>query len=356
MSSVAHPIPLAGEGLVASPHRRTGVLLLNVGSPDDPSPGAVRRYLREFLGDPRVIDMSPLGRWLLLNLIILPFRPRKSAEAYQKIWRPEGSPLVHFSKLQREALAARLPQTRVYLAMRYGQPSVAKVMEQIRADAVETLCVVPMFPQYASATTATGLEELQRQMSRSPRQPALRVVAPFYDDARVLDAVAAKVQARVDALKAEAVLFSYHGLPQRQVRACGSERCFSAGCCDVLTAANHACYRAQCMATSRGLAERLKVARVETSFQSRLGRDPWIEPNTEAVVTKLAQEGVKRLVVACPSFVADCLETLEEIGLRAQELFKFKGGEAFEQVACVNDDPLFIDALAGLVQRALGAA
>ncbi len=251
----------AGEGTQPESHRKTGILLVNVGSPDDTSTRSVRRYLREFLGDPRVIDLSAWGRCLLLNLIILPFRPAKSAAAYRKIWRKEGSPLIYFSRLQRDALAARLPQTRVYLAMRYAQPSIASVLEQVYRDEVETLCVVPMYPQYASASTASAMEEIARQLSKHPRQPALRVVAPFYDAPGFLDAVASRVREQIDALKPDAVLFSYHGLPQRQVKACGSERCFTTGCCDALVSSNHACYRAQCMATSRALAERLGVQR-----------------------------------------------------------------------------------------------
>jgi ferrochelatase len=335
-------------------HRRSAVLLVNVGSPAEPTAPAVRKYLRQFLGDARVLDMNGAARWLLLNLIILPTRPSKSAHAYSKVWMKEGAPLVHFSTLQRDALAAKLPETRVYLAMRYGQPSIASVLDQIDKDDIETLCVVPMYPQYASASTTSAMEEIQRQLSRRSRQPALRVVPPFYDAPGFLDAAAARVQQKAKELDADAVLFSYHGLPQRQVRACGSERCFTTGCCDALGAANHACYRAQCMATSRALASRLQIPRWDVSFQSRLGRDPWIEPNTEAVLPKLAKDGVKRLVVACPSFVADCLETLEEIGIRARELFKASGGEDLALVPCVNDDPVFIDGLAVLARRALG--
>ncbi|MFT3837307.1 MAG: ferrochelatase [Myxococcaceae bacterium] len=344
------------EGEVSAPavHRRTGVLLVNVGSPESPTTPAVRKYLRQFLGDPRVLDMNAAARWALLNLIILPTRPSKSAYAYGKVWMKEGAPLVHYSTLQRDALAAKLPETRVYLAMRYGKPSIPDVLDQIDKDDVETLCVLPMYPQYASASTTTAMEEIQRQLSRRSRQPALRVVPPFYDAPGFLDAAAGRIREKAKELNADAVLFSYHGLPQRQVRACGSERCFTSGCCDQLGPANHACYRAQCMATSRELARRIDLKKWDVSFQSRLGRDPWIEPNTEAVLPKLAKEGVKRLVVACPSFVADCLETLEEIGIRARDLFKDSGGEDLALVPCVNDDPVFIDGLAVLARRALG--
>lgn len=343
----------------AAPVRRRAVVLMNIGSPEAPEPGPVRTYLREFLSDPRVIDIPAVPRWLLLNLIILPTRPAKSAEAYKKVWRPDGSPLVAISKAQRDGLSARLPGTTVLLAMRYGKPSLAEAVEVLRKDGVDEVTLVPLYPQYSSAATGSSIEAVAKALSEESFVPSLSVVPPFFDDEGFLDAQAARIRTTLQSYAADHVLFSYHGLPERQVKACDPTQahCFaSANCCDAIVGPNHACYRAQSFATTRALVTRLGLdpARTSTSFQSRLGRTPWIQPFTDEHLNELAAKGVKKLAVACPSFVTDCLETLEEIGLRAKAQFVAKGGEDVKLVPCLNDDPAWLDALAALVRRTQG--
>lgn len=320
------------------------MLLVNVGSPDAPTVPAVRAYLREFLSDPRVIDLPAWQRWLLVNLIILPTRPKKSAHAYQQVWRENGAPLVHFSQLQRTALEKQLGRP-VLLGMGYGKPSVHAAVEALTG--VSSLTLVPMFPQYASATVGSVLEGVYRALGKKQHVPAVRVVAPFYADAAFLDAQADVTRRGLG--DAEHLLFSYHGLPERQVKAIDAGCLASDECCARLPAG---CYRAQCLATTRALASRLPGVTVSWAFQSRLGRDKWLGPSTDSAVEELAKKGVKRLAVACPAFVADCLETLEEIGLRTKQRFLDAGGQSFTLVPCVNDDAGFIAALAKLIQRA----
>ncbi len=315
--------------------------MVNVGSPDAPTTSAVRSYLREFLSDARVLDMPALSRWLLVNLIILPTRPKHSAHAYAAVWRPEGAPLVHFSKLQREALEKKTGK-KVLLAMGYGHPSLPEAAAQL--GGVERLTVLPMFPHYASATVGSVLEGVYKTLAKRTVVPAVRVVPPFYSDDAFLDALAAVIRRNLG--HSEHLLLSYHGLPERQVMAVDPGCLRSDDCC----ARNPTgCYRAQCLATSRALFDRLEPLTLSTSFQSRLGRDKWIGPSTETHVQELAARGIKRLAVACPSFVADCLETLEEIGLRLKETFLKAGGEQFTLIPCVNDEPAFIDLLAKYV-------
>ena len=353
--SPALAVPLSSA--LAAPKRRA-VLLVNVGTPDGPDTASVRRYLREFLSDPRVLDMNPVGRWLLLNAVILPFRPAKSAHAYQSVWTKAGSPLLVHSLAQRDGLAARLPGVKVLLAMRYGNPSLEAAVRALRDDGVGEVLVAPLFPQYASATTGTALEAGFGALGRLPAVPQVKTLAPFHADAGFLDAWAQTLKAALAGKDVQHVVFSYHGLPERQVRATdqsGAHCLAGAACCDALGEKNHACYRAQCFATSRAIAERLGLASVSTSFQSRLGRVPWIGPHSHVHVPELARRGLKRVLVACPSFVADCLETLEEIGQRLAQDFKAAGGEELTVAPCLNDSPRWLDALADLCRRQLDA-
>jgi len=336
---------------------RPGVLLVNLGTPEAPHTAEVRRYLREFLSDPRVIDMNPLGRFLLLNLIILPFRPARSAEAYEKVWTPEGSPLLVYGRQLAEGVARALPEAEVVLAMRYGQPSLAAGLDRLRAAGCDHIVVVPLYPQYASSTTGSTLEAVYALAAERWNTPFIQVLPPFFD-AAFLEAFAAQGRDVLAELKPEHVLFSFHGLPERQVRKSdevGDHCLVKADCCAVLTHANRNCYRAQCVATARGIAERLglEASAYSVAFQSRLGRVPWIRPYTDDVLTELAGRGVRRVAVFCPAFVADCLETIEEIGLRAVESFKAAGGEQLALVPSLNASPAWIDALAALIRPRL---
>ena len=333
-----------------------GLLLLQLGTPDDPSPAAVRRYLREFLSDPMVIDINPIGRWALLNLIILPTRPAKSAEAYQQIWTEEGSPLRIHSEALADALAERLGSDyKVALGMRYGSGSIAEALDSLDEAGVDEIVVFPLYPQYAMSSTGTALAKLYELAADRSIVPPLQVLPDFYDHPGYLDAAANILKSHSDEFQPDHILFSYHGLPERHVRKSdrSGQHCLASdGCCDIITPANRSCYRAQCYATTRGIVERLGLQPGEYSqgFQSRLGRTPWIQPYTDEVIPELLERGVKRLLVSCPSFVSDCLETLEEIGLRAREDFIEAGGEDFALVPCLNSDPDWVDVVADMVR------
>lgn len=337
---------------------RIGVLLCNVGTPDAPQTAEVRRYLREFLSDPRVLDINPIGRWLLLNLIILPTRPAKSAEAYRKIWTDEGSPLTIHGEALASAVADRIGRRfDVRLAMRYGNPSIRSQMESLRAAGCEHVVVFPLYPHYAASSTGTVLEEVFRCAGKLWNVPSISVVPPFYDDPGFLDALCAVGRPVIDTARSNHILFSFHGLPERHMRKSDptGAHCFSSdSCCDAIGPQNRWCYRAQCHHTAREMVTHmgLQDGGWTVTFQSRLGRTPWIQPYTDEVLVELAQKGIKRLVVFCPAFVADCLETLEEIGMRAHHDFKAAGGESVTLVPSLNSTAVWADAATQLILRA----
>jgi ferrochelatase len=338
---------------------KTGVLLINTGTPDAPESGAVRRYLRQFLSDPRVLDINPIGRFFLLEGAILPFRPSKSAEAYRKVWTPEGSPLRVHCEALRAALQQRLgPAVPVELGMQYGSPSIPGALEKLHQQAVEHVVVAPLFPQYASSSTGSSLETVFRHAVARWTVPSLSTVPPFYDDPGFLDAFVEVARPVLEMFSADFVLFSFHGLPERHMHKSddsGKHCLASDDCCATIGTVNRNCYRAHCFATARGLAERLQLEkeRQAVSFQSRLGRTPWIKPYTDELLPELAKKGVRRLAVFCPAFVADCLETLEEIGIRARESFKQSGGEELVLIPSLNAHPRWVEALATLVSASL---
>ncbi|HYI02679.1 ferrochelatase [Hyalangium sp.] len=344
------------------PTPKKGLLLVNLGTPDGPESGPVRRYLREFLSDPRVLDLHPAARWLLLNFIILPTRPAKSAEAYQKVWMKEGSPLLVHSRALEAAVAERLRgEYEVELAMRYGNPSLPDAVKALRSRGVKEFILLPLYPQEAASSSSSTLARAYEVLAEHWDVPAVRTVPAFHDHPGFLDAFAAVARPVIAEARAEHVLFSYHGLPERHMRKSdpsGRHCLASAGCCEVLTDVNRHCYRAQCFATTRALAERLELPRERytVSFQSRLGRTPWIKPYTDLVLPELAKQGVKRLAVMCPAFVADCLETLEEVGLRARDQFLECGGESLTLVPSLNSHPAWVDSVVRLVREADGAA
>lgn len=338
---------------------KRGLLLLNLGTPDAPETGPVRRYLREFLSDPRVVDIHPVGRWLLLNLIILPVRPAKSAEAYRKIWTKEGSPLLVYSRALTAAVTERLGgEYEVELGMRYGTPSIPDAIAKLRSRGVSDFTVLPLYPHEAASSSASSLARTYEVMAQGWDVPNVRAVPAFYEHPGFLDAFTTVARPVIADLRADHVLFSFHGVPERHVKKSdpsGRHCLASAGCCDALTDANRHCYRAQCYATARGLAERLGLGAQgqgwSVSFQSRLGRTPWVKPYTDVVLPELAQRGVKRLAVMCPAFVADCLETLEEVGIRAREQFVEAGGEALALVPSLNAHPSWVDAVVRMVRE-----
>jgi len=335
----------------------TGVLLVNLGTPDAPTTGDVRRYLREFLSDPRVVDLPPLGRWMLLNLIILPFRPRLSAEAYRKIWTEDGSPLLVHGRALTALVAERLgPDTPVELAMRYGNPSIREGLGALMARGASKIRVFPLYPQEASATTGSTLEKVYREAGRLPRVPELEAIGAFFDHPAFLRSWEQVARPALEEFRPDHVLLSYHGLPERQVRKAdptGSWCLAKDTCCNELVAENRHCYRAQCYATSKLLINvlGLSLEAVTTTFQSRLGRTPWIQPYTDVTLAALPGRGVKRLAVLSPAFVADCLETLEELGIRGRETFLAAGGEDFLLVPSLNATAAWVDAVVEILKE-----
>ncbi|MFZ4577150.1 MAG: ferrochelatase [Myxococcota bacterium] len=343
--------------MTVQPPTRTGLLLVNTGTPKSPQTADVRRYLRQFLSDPRVIDMPALGRWLLLNLIILPFRPRKSAHAYRQIWTPRGSPLLfHGQDLAAGLQAALGTGVEVRLAMQFGEPSIAGALDAFQAAGIDRVVALPLFPQYASASFGSAAAAVLNEAGRRWTVPSVQIIPPFFQEAEYLDVVAALLQRAIAREQPDHVVLSYHGVPERhctRTDLTGAHCLKSEGCCNTLESANRSCYRAQCMATSRALIERLHLdpTATTTCFQSRLGKIPWIRPYFDDVIAELGRKGVKNVVVAEPSFVADCLETIEEIGLRGRETFQQAGGGDLVLVPAPNATPEWVAAVAKLVRR-----
>jgi ferrochelatase len=317
-----------------------GVLLTNLGTPDAPTPRAVRRYLAEFLGDPRVVE-APRWLWLpILYGIVLAVRPRRSAAAYAKIWWDEGSPLLVIGRRQAAALQKALDArpgapAKVALAMRYGSPSLEAGLEALHAAGCENLLLLPLYPQYSAATTATTFDRVAEILRGWRRQPALRAVTHYHDDPGYIAALADSVRRHWrEHGRGRRLLISFHGIPQRY--------------------ADHGDpYPKQCAATAKRLARALDLAPDDwrLCYQSRFGREPWLQPYTDKTLQAWGREGVKSVDVICPGFSADCLETLEEIAIGNRERFEASGGERLNYIPALNDDPAHIDMLAGLVER-----
>lgn len=325
------------------PHRtrrRTGLLIANLGTPDAPTAEALRRYLREFLSDPRVIEYSRPAWWLILNLFILPFRPKKSAALYQKIWTPEGSPLLRITEAQARALKSMLDKELdgeivVEVAMRYGNPSIAEALDKLRAVPVDRLLVLPMYPQYSSTTTGSTFDAVASALMKWRWVPELRMIGSFADHAGYIDALAESVRDAWSAGgKPDVLLFSFHGIPRRY---------FLDG--DP--------YHCQCLKTARLVAEQLglRTEQYVVAFQSLFGREEWIRPYTGEVISDLARKGVTRLDVIAPGFTADCLETLEEIAVEYRHQFESvaQAGATFRYIPALNTRPSFIAALRDIV-------
>lgn len=321
-----------------------GVLLVNLGSPDSPNPPDVKKYLDQFLMDERVIDLPKPLRTLLVKGIILNTRPKKSAKAYKKIWWEEGSPLIVLSEKLKEKISKQV-SVPVSLAMRYGNPSIFKGLQELQDKGVTEVLLVPLYPQYAMATTETILvlaEELRKQHFPEMEFTAL---PPFYNHPDYIRVLSQSIQESLQGKEWEHLLFSYHGVPKRHIRKSDVTRshCKMDGkCCQSEPSPAHTyCYSHQCYETTRLVAEylELKEGTYSTSFQSRLGLDPWLQPYTDKTIDNFAKTGTKRMAVVTPAFVSDCLETLEEIGMEAAEDFEENGGEHLEVIPCINDRP-----------------
>lgn len=329
--------------------KRIGILLVNLGTPDSPAFGDVWKYLIEFLTDWRVIDYPWLKRQLLVRGIIVPFRTRNSARSYKAIWTKEGSPLLTHSKNAAVALQKRLGEDFcVELAMRYQSPSIEKGLNALQGQGVDEIVVLPLFPQYASASTGSVHQEVMRVLSSWQTIPDLRLINSYPTHPKMIEAYCAR-SSSFDLADYDHILFSFHGLPVRQlVKADPTGVCLTKGCCKK----NLRCYAAQSYATARALSDALNIPeeRFTVCFQSRLGKDPWQQPYTSDVIHTLAKKGAKRLLVFSPAFVADCLETIYEISTEYQDEFIALGGEKIDLVPSLNDHPLWIEALADLVE------
>jgi len=336
-----------------------GALLINLGTPDAARPREVRRYLRAFLRDPRVIDLPPVRRALLVEGWILPTRARRTAAAYAKVWSDAGSPLLVHGQALRAALEQRLHMGwAVALGMRYGNPSLSDALRRLEERGVREIVALPLFPQYSSAATGSAIAALFAEPAAA-RLRRILALGPFFDDPGFAHAWRDVAAPALAAFRPDYVLFSYHGLPERQIRAAdrtGTHCLSSADCCARPSRASAHCYRAQCYATTAALVGALGLdpASTGTSFQSRLGRAPWIRPWTDLVLPELAAAGVQRLAILCPSFAADCLETVEEIGIRARDQWQRIGGKELLRVDCPNAHPTWVEAIAQLILQAKG--
>ena len=331
---------------------KIGVLLVNLGTPDSPSVSDVRKYLREFLMDGRVIDINAIARFALVNFIIAPFRAPKSAKTYQELWTEKGSPLMFYGVELADLLQKSLGDSYVVaLGMRYQNPSIESALEKLKSQAIRKIIVLPLFPQYASATTGSVHEEVMRIIRKWQLIPQIQMIDSYANNAEMIATFAEISEKYRKQHHFDHVIFTYHGLPQRQLRK-ADDRCLTSGCCDIYSEKNRLCYRAQCVETSRQLANVLGLTERDytISFQSRLGRDPWIQPYTDATIEKLIKEGKQNILVFTPSFVADCLETTIEVGEEYKELFEKKGGKHWQMVESLNLHPRWVNALKSIVQ------
>ena len=319
-----------------TPQPRVGVLLINLGTPDAPHARAVRRYLAEFLSDPRVIEIPAIAWQPILHGIILRTRPKRSAEAYSQVWTNEGSPLAVIARKQAHALREQLGAgVQVEYAMRYGSPGIADAIDRMIGDGCTRILAAPLYPQYCAATTATANDAVFAKLAAMRLQPALRTLPPYYDDPLYIEALRANLERQLAALdfEPERLLLSFHGMPQRTLELGDPYHC-------------------HCQKTARLLAQAMG-REVDVAFQSRFGRAKWLEPATEPVLAAYPGNGVKRIAIAAPGFSADCLETLEELGIRGRETFRHTGGEDFALLDCLNDSPEGMTMLQQLVTREL---
>lgn len=332
---------------------KDAVLLVNLGSPDSPSTPDVRRYLKEFLGDERVIDV-PLVRKVIVPLIILNTRPRKSAEAYASVWTDQGAPLVVTSRAQQQALAQQV-EVPVYLAMRYGNPSIPEVIGQLATDGIERLFLMPLYPHYAMSSYETVVVRVMEVLAQ--KAPAIQVdlLQPFYNDPAYIEALYTSAKDYL-AKDFDKLLFSFHGVPERHLRVSDPSHAHCLArpdCCSRAHPAHATCYRHQCFETVRLFAARagLREDQYFVSFQSRLGSDPWLQPYTDKTLQEFGQQGMQRVLVMTPAFITDCLETLEEIAEEGQEIFHHAGGKEFCLIPCLNEHPAWIEWMTRRIQQ-----
>ena len=330
-----------------------GVLLVNLGSPDSTSSMDVYQYLRQFLNDPRVFDYPLIKRKILVEGIIAPFRASDSARAYEKIWTDEGSPLLVITERMRQLLSKRIDLP-VEVGMRYGDPSTESGVRALLARDVDEIFLIPLYPQYAMSSYETAVAHTQEVLADVAPDTKLVIQPPFYDDPDYIDALVAVAEPHLED-DFDHMLFSYHGLPERQVQATDPSGCYCLqfeDCCRMKSPAHAFCYRHQCFATTWAFVKKAGIPedKYSVSFQSRLGSDPWLRPFTDHLLEQLPSQNKKRLVIISPAFVADCLETLEELGMEGHEDFLEAGGKDYRLVPCLNEHPKWIDLLERFVK------
>ena len=326
-----------------------GVLLVNLGSPDSTDIKDVRKYLDEFLMDERVIDIPYWKRFLLIKGIILNVRPKKSAAAYKKIWWDEGSPLVVISERFSKKVTNKVDLP-VALAMRYGSMSIEKGMKELTDQGVDEVLLVPLYPHYAMSSYETVVVKAEQVVAKHHSRVKMDVFPVFYNDKDYINAMSTNIQEHLDGFEYDHVLFSYHGIPERHILKSDTTQShckIDGSCCETASEAHKTCYRHQCFETTKGIVKQLglKEGTYSNSFQSRLLKDPWLKPYTDFEFERLPKEGKKKLAVIDPSFVSDCLETLEEIAMEGKEQFTESGGESFKYIPCMNDDENWVDVM-----------
>jgi len=330
--------------------KKRAILLMNLGSPDSTSVKDVKKYLNEFLMDERVIDIAQWKRTLLVKGIIVPFRAPKSAEAYRSIWTKDGSPLINLTKELQKAVQAHFEEV-VEINMRYGNPSTNDILVRLHRDipGLEEIILFPLYPHYAMSSYETAERQVKDLHTAGQYASKLVVIKPYYKEPLYINALAGSIAPFLEQ-EYDKILFSYHGVPERHIRkgditGC---HCLKNNCCYSPSAAHEYCYRHQCVVTTELVVNQLNIERskAELTFQSRLGRDPWLQPYTAQRLKELPKEGVKKLLVACPAFVSDCLETLEEIAEEGKHIFMEAGGESFTMIPCLNTHPLWVSAIA----------
>lgn len=323
----------------ASP--RQGILLCNLGTPDAPRPAELRRYLKEFLSDPRVVEIPRLLWWMILNLIILRIRPRRSAKLYQSVWTEAGSPLMLYSQGQvkavKERLAEKYGDIPVVLGMRYGNPSMASAIKELTDQNVRDIIVLPLYPQYAGATTGSTFDAIAKTFTQLRWVPELQFINGYHKSEGYLEAICSSIRRHIEQHgQPDRLVFSYHGTPERYLKNGDPYHCF-------------------CHQTTRLVKEKMGLdeTQVMTTFQSRFGREPWLQPYTDKTLEQLPENGIKHVAVICPGFSSDCLETIEEINMEGRESFIESGGEQFHYISCLNDEPAHIDALVSILEKRL---
>lgn len=335
---------------------KTGVLLVNLGTPDSPETGDVRKYLREFLLDKRVIDIPAVPRWMLINFIIAPFRAPKSAKVYKELWEERGSPLKFYGEDLKVLLQRKLGNKyTVSFGMRYQSPSISSALEELKAQAVTSIIVIPMFPQYASASTGSVIEEVMDLVKEWQVIPSLEFISNFIEEELFIKAFAEIARKYMEETEFDHFIFSYHGLPERQIKKASVDNYCQLNdkCCSVYHKKNYYCYRAQCYQTSRLLAKALNIPeeKYSVAFQSRLGKDPWVQPYTDLIIPELPKQGKTKVLAFSPSFVADCLETVIEVGSEFKEIFEKAGGQHWQLVESLNVHPLWVECLANMIRK-----